>query len=183
MFSILWRRLDVSGHDACRLLRTQEGGWRLEGAATYLHEGAPAALRYELECDPQWRSRRGLVAGWIGPRSIDVRIERDPRGGWTLDGRPVDGLDRCLDLDFGFTPATNLTQLRRLDLEIGQGTDVTVAWLDFDAGRLDTLAQRYERLSAEEYRYEAPRFGYSARLEVRPPGFVRRYPGLWEAVA
>lgn len=181
MSSILWRRLDVPGHDACRLLRTEEGGWRLEGAAAFRHEGAPAALCYELECDPKWRSRRGIVTGWIGGRAIGLRIERHPEGAWSLDGRRVDGLEHCLDLDFGFTPATNLTQLRRVALEIGQGTDVTVAWLDLDAGRLESLAQRYERLSAGEYRYEAPRFGYSARLEVEPPGFVRRYPGLWEA--
>lgn len=182
MPSILWRRLDVPGHDACRLLRSEEGGWRLEGAATFRHEGRPAAVRYELDCDSEWRTRRGLVDGWIGTRAIQFRIERGPRGAWTLDGRQFDGLEPCLDLDFGFTPATNLTQLRRVGLEIGQGADVSVAWLDLDAGRLELLAQRYERLSVEEYRYEAPRFGYYALLEVEPSGFVRRYPGLWEAV-
>jgi hypothetical protein len=139
-------------------------------------------LRYHLECDSQWRSRRGLVAGWIGSRAIGLRIERDPLDGWSLDGRRLDGLATCLDLDFGFTPATNLTQLRRADLEIGQGADVEVAWLDLDAGRLELLAQGFERLSREDYLYEAPRLGYSAWLEVHPQGFVRRYPGLWEEV-
>ena len=56
-----------------------------------------------------------------------------------------------------------------------------VAWLDVTSGQLEVLRQRYERRSQWTYWYEAPRFGYAALLEVTPAGFVRRYPGLWEA--
>jgi hypothetical protein len=89
----------------------------------------------------------------------------------------------CLDLDFGFTPSTNLLQLRRLALAEGQGTDAPAAWLDVSTGAFAVLVQRYERRSATTYWYEAPRFSYAELLEVDPLGFVRRYPGLWEAEA
>ena len=56
-----------------------------------------------------------------------------------------------------------------------------VACLDVTSGQLEVLRQRYERRSQSTYWYEAPRFGYAALLEVTPAGFVRRYPGLWEA--
>lgn len=88
-----------------------------------------------------------------------------------------------LDVDFGFTPATNLTQLRRIALRIGQSADVPVAWLDVAAGTLDVLHQRYERRSDTAYRYEAPRFDFTTTLDVRPSGFIERYPPLWEAEA
>jgi hypothetical protein len=87
----------------------------------------------------------------------------------------------CLDLDFGFTPSTNLLQLRRLALAVGQGVDAPAAWLDVSTGALTVLLQRYERRSDTTYWYEAPGFSYAALLEVDPVGFVRRYPGLWEA--
>jgi uncharacterized protein len=48
------------------------------------------------------------------------------------------------------------------------------------AGTLHRLEQRYQRVSAERYAYDAPRFAYHAELEVSPGGFVARYPGLWE---
>ena len=47
--TVLWRRLETPGHDACRLIQ-RNGTWRLEGVAAFLHEGAPACVAYELEC-------------------------------------------------------------------------------------------------------------------------------------
>jgi uncharacterized protein len=178
--TILWRRLDAAGHDACRLVE-RGGAWRLEGAATFRHEGVPACITYGLDSDGEWRTREGVVHGWVGARPLDFRITRTPDGIWTLNGQVVPRLDGCVDLDFGFTPASNLFQLRRVALQVGQAADVLVAWLDVAAGTLDILHQRYERRADEVYWYEAPRFDYSALLRVSAIGFVETYPRLWEA--
>lgn len=180
MPSILWRRIDGLGHDACRLEQRGDG-WKLEGTAVFRLGEVPACLTYSAACDASWRAQRGHVSGWIGDRSIELDIERGAEGAWTLDGGDIPGLENCLDLDFGFTPSTNLFQLRRLALTEGQGADAPAAWLDVSTGALEILVQRYERRSDTSYRYEAPRFGYAELLEVDPVGFVRRYPGLWEA--
>ena len=180
MDTILWRRLDAAGHDACRLTQS-DGGWRLAGAAVFQHEGVPACLAYEVDCDREWRTRQGAAHGWVGARPLEVRIIRTPDGTWTLDGEVVPHLDGCVDLDFGFTPATNLFQLRRVALEIGQAADVPVAWLDVPDCTLEPLHQRYERRAADAYWYESPRFDYSALLQVGAGGFVEKYPDLWEA--
>jgi uncharacterized protein len=121
------------------------------------------------------------VRGWIGERTVEFSIERSSGGRWTLDGEVMSALRDCMDLDFGFTPSTNLLQLRRLALDNGQGADAPAAWLDVSTGTLDVLVQRYERRSETTYWYEAPRFNYAELLEVDNIGFVRRYPSLWEA--
>jgi hypothetical protein len=175
----LWRRLDAPGHDACRLERSAEG-WRLDGTAVYRDDGVPARLDYRIECGPDWVSRRGRVSGWLGTRGVEFVIARSDPGVWTLDGAVVTGLQDCVDLDLGFTPATNLLQLRRVTLAEGAAADVPAAWLDVAAGTLVRLAQRYERRSATTYWYESPRHDYTALLETTPAGFVRRYPELWE---
>jgi uncharacterized protein len=100
---------------------------------------------------------------------------------WMVDGQVVPKLEECVDLDLGFTPATNLFQLRRIALAVGQAADVPVAWLDVPVGTLDRLHQRYERRTAETYWYEAARFDYFALLQVSAVGFVEKYPTLWEA--
>jgi hypothetical protein len=177
---ILWRRIDSPGHDGCRLDQTARG-WQLAGTAAYLQDDQPAHLAYAITCNSDWRASEGHVRGWIGSRVLEFHIARTPEGAWIFNGAPVAGFDECADVDFGFTPATNLSQLRRVNLAIGHAADVPVAWLDVNSGQLEVLRQRYERRSQSTYWYEAPHFGYAALLEVTPAGFIRRYPELWEA--
>jgi hypothetical protein len=174
----LWRRLDMPGHDACRLEQIR-GGWRLSGCAVFGENGVPAALAYCVEYDEAWATRRGGVRGFAGGRAVDVAIARED-GGWTLNGSSVPGLEHLVDLDFGFTPATNLPQVRRIPAERGASVELPAAWLD-EAWTLSELAQRYERRDAGSIWYESPTAGYAGLLELAPSGLVRRYPGLWEA--
>ncbi|WP_220347786.1 putative glycolipid-binding domain-containing protein [Alkalilimnicola ehrlichii] len=160
----------------------QAPGWRLEGTAAFRHEdGTAACVSYAVECDEEWRTRIGEVRGWVGAYGLNLHLCRVSNGPWILNDQVVDGLDGCVDLDLGFTPATNLFQLRRMALQVGQAAEISVAWLDVPDGGLEVLRQRYERRSAEEYDYQAPQFEYAAHLRVSPAGFVVKYPGLWEA--
>ena len=122
----------------------------------------------------------GGVRGFIGPRAIDYRVARDDAG-WTLNGAPVAGLKHLLDLDLGFTPATNLQQLRRVAMAENEIVRLPVAWLDVDAGTLTELPQVYQRRGPDAFWYQAPSVGYEGLLECAPNGFIRTYPGLWEA--
>jgi uncharacterized protein len=174
----LWRRLDTPGHDAARVRRIDDG-WRLEGVAVFTHERGPARLAYRVDCARDWRTRSAAIEGWIGDRSCDVDVTRSDEGIWRLGGDVVDGLDGCLDVDFGFTPATNYLQLQRCHLPIGERATFPVAWLDVPHPALTYLPQTYERRVVDAYWYESPQNGYAALLTVAASGFVRDYPGLW----
>lgn len=176
----MWRRLDVPGRDAARLV-PRGSGWRLEGCAVFGHEEGPAGLSYAVDLAPDWTALGGTVRGFVGGGGVGHEIRRDA-GGWVLDGERVPGLDGLVDLDLGFTPATNLPQVRRLDLGVGQGAELRVAWFDIGAG-LSALAQRYDRVDARDFRYASPEHDYEAVLRLAPNGFVARYPGLWEMEA
>jgi hypothetical protein len=111
------------------------------------------------------------VHGWLGARPLDLRITRTHDGIWTLNGQVVSHLDGCVDLDLGFTPATNLFQLRRVALQVGQAADVPVAWLDVPVGTLDPLHQRYERRADATIQLLRPSSGQRSwfRGEVSEP--------------
>lgn len=180
--SILWRRIDVVGHDACRLEKTGDG-WRLSGTSVFRHELGPASLAYELTCDERWITREGSVRGWVGEKCVDRRVQRAVDGTWTLNGARVEVLDGCAHLDFGFTPATNLPQLRAMALRVGEAAELTVAWIDVPdvaPQALQALLQRYARTSEHDYAYESPSFGYAETLVTNADGFVSVYPKLWE---
>jgi uncharacterized protein len=178
--SILWTRLDTPGHDACRLIE-QPGGWELDGTAVFVKDGTPARLDYTVACDASWRTRWGRVRGWIGAGALDLHIARTAPGSWTLNGDEVLSSTDCVDLDLGFTPATNLITMRRLELPVGEETTTFTAWLDEGGPTLEVVEHVYRREAAGAYAYEAPRFKYKAVLDVDSTGFVRRYPTLWEA--
>ena len=52
---MVWRDLDVPGHEACRIV-----GTTLEGAAVVADP--PSALTYRVVCDASWRTQFAL---WI----------------------------------------------------------------------------------------------------------------------
>ena len=127
------------------------------------------AVAYRVEVDARWETRRGLISGFFGDQTIAHEIRRD-NGGWRLNGAAVEGLDRLVDLDFGFTPATNVLQLSRVALKPGQSAEVPVVWFDLDSASLAELPQTYERRSETSYWYG----GANGPL----PGFVGRSPPM-----
>jgi hypothetical protein len=177
---VLWQRLDTPGHDACALVRLGDG-WRLEGAAAFWHEGAPAQLGCQVTCNRDWTSREARVRGWLGTQAVDLVLVRGPGGGWTLNGLPAPDAADHADIDLGFTPATNVLPIRRAGLAVGEAAELPAAWLDVAAGSLTVLPQRYERRGATAFWYEAPTTGYADLLETTAEGLVRRYPQLWTA--
>ena len=177
----LWERLDVPGHDTCRVTRDDDG-WTLQGAAVFQHEFGPALLNYRVVCDSEWKCRSGEVRGSIGSRDYHLAIERTTEGSWFLNRILVPGLQNCVDLDFGFTPATNCTQLRRINLKIDEKAAFEVAWIDVPECRLHPLPQYYERRSSSTYWYESPTADYAESLRIAESGFVREYPRLWRLV-
>ena len=175
-----WMRLDRPGRDAA-LLEPRDGGWLLRGAAAFDHDGGSAAVAYQVEVDARWQTKRGVISGFLGDKTIEHEIRRDDLG-WRLNGVVVEGLEHLVDLDYGFTPATNVLQLSRVALELGQRAEVPVAWFDVDGASLIELPQSYERRSAASYWYEAPTVAYQGLLAIASNGFVQSYPGLWRLV-
>src|SRR5947208_929567 len=108
-----WRRVDVPGHDECSLWRMADG-WRLLGTAVFTLDDEQCQLSYVVECDSVWMTRAATVEGWRGREALSIAIERLPGGGWKLNGVMQPAVNGCIDVDLGFTPATNLIPLRRL---------------------------------------------------------------------
>lgn len=161
--TILWKRLDVEGNDCCRLIRS-DGGWTIEGVSIFLPDDTTTCLRYTVSCDADWRMSAAAVHGWKGKTPVDIRIDRSSAGVWRLNGEEQPVSSDVVDVDLGFTPATNILPIRRLALAIGSKTIATAAYLAFpDLLKLERLEQGYSRLSAQEYAYTAARFGSNIR--------------------
>ena len=177
--AVLWCRLDVPGHDTCRVAPAGDG-WRLVGTAVFASGEGPSALAYEVTCDGAWRTRSARVTGHVGERAVDVALAADGDGHWQVDGVRRADLDGCLDVDLGFTPATNLLPVRRLGLEVGEGAPIRAAWVRVPSLRVEVLDQTYRRERREAYHYSSGS-GFETTLKVGEVGFALDYPPFWQA--
>jgi hypothetical protein len=176
-----WRKVDSPGHDSCRFFKLEEG-YRLLGAAVFLESRRVCHLQYDVMADPGFRTKSASVAGFVGKWPVDVRIRASGGDRWEVDGKDDPRIAGCLDVDLGFTPATNLLPLRRLALRVGQEAEAPAAYLAFPAMQFMLLPQHYKRRSRTEYDYESSSLGYRGTLRVSPIGAVVEYPGLFESV-
>jgi hypothetical protein len=177
----LWRKIDHSGHDSCRLFKLANG-WRLTGTAIFWDNSSPCHLEYNVVTDRAWKTRSAKVSGYIGKKALNFRITSVGARAWQLNGALIKRVTGCVDVDLGFTPATNLIALRRLALKVGQREEAPAVYLKFPEMRLVKLPQSYLRIGRTEYEYVAPTVGYSGTLQVLPSGAVSQYPGLFELV-
>lgn len=178
--SFFWQKLDQPGHDSCRLFKLANG-WRLCGAAVFWDAGRPCHFDYEVAVDATWKTRNAHVSGYLGNKPIQLRISSARNGGWRVGTELRENIAGCIDVDLGFTPATNLIVLRRLSLKVGESAEAPAAYLELPRMRWVKLPQSYRRISRGAYEYESPTVGYAGTLEVSPVGAVTHYPGLFTA--
>jgi uncharacterized protein len=180
---ILWRRLDVAGHESATLVATGDGP-RLSGAAVFAEDGVPSHACYEVRCDPGWKTRAARVVGWHGTHPIDLTIEADGAGSWWVNGASQPAVRGTLDLDLAITPSTNTLSLRRLRIPVGGREEVAAAWLDWPKPQLQRLVQRYHRLDQHRFEYEADLASglFRGTIEVGAAALVTRYGSLWDMV-
>jgi len=180
--SVLWRRVDDTGTESF-LLSRDDTGWHLEGNVVALLDREPAHIRYRVACDPSWRARSAQISQDRAGVQREVHITVREDGRWWVEGEEDARLRPCTDVDLEISPSTNTIPIRRLNLAVGQDSEVIAAWVRFPALTVEPLPQRYTRTGANQYRYASRDF--VTDLEVDDLGLVTRYEGGWsrEAVA
>lgn len=178
--TIVWKRLDHPGHEWCQL-RRRSGNWILSGVVVLSYQAKACSLAYVIRCDPAWETRLLSITGSIGTRVISMRVSVDRRQRWSLNGKRIEAVSGCRDVDLGFSPSTNLLPIRRLGLSIGQAAEVRAAWVEFPSMKIKPLEQVYRRDGEKRMRYESAGGRFVRDLTISPQGFVTEYPGLWAA--
>jgi hypothetical protein len=100
--SILWRRLDVSGHDSARLF-FQNSYWHLTGSAFFTHEHESCQLDYLVTCNSNWKTLSGNIAGLVGKEKVQVDFSVDSAHRWCVSGEECIEIMGCVDIDLEFS--------------------------------------------------------------------------------
>lgn len=176
MTAVLWQASD-GGSDLC-VLEAVALGWRLRGTVLTHDAEGPVELRYTVTVDSAWATSGVNVL--VAVAGADPRVMEELAAVWSGRERPQEYRD-CVDVDLGFTPATNTLPIRRLGLGIGEEAEIHAAWLMWPELTIRPALQRYARLAKDRYRYTQDDF--EAELVVDDEGLVKEYDGLWRAIA
>jgi hypothetical protein len=180
--ALVWNRSDAPGSEYFELRESPEG-FTLAGSVVLDEEGEPCAVDYRIHCDRQWLTReaRVLLKRSGVEQSLVLRVDAQRR--WWRGDEEVPQFRGLTDVDLSFTPSTNTLPIRRLSLEVGQGSDVTAAWVRMPDLSLEPLPQRYTRLTPTRYRYESRGGSFTAEVDADELGLVLNYPPGWQRVA
>jgi hypothetical protein len=174
--TVLWQATN-GGSEVCVLGRF-ERGWRLRGTVLTHEAKQPIEIRYAVTVDSAWATTDVAARVAIGesdPRELDQLSAL-----WSGDTRPSE-YRNCVDVDLGFTPATNTLPIRRLGLRVDEQAEIEVAWLVWPDLDIRPVRQTYTRLAEHRYRYTQGDF--TAELVVDDQGLVLEYESLWRVVA
>jgi uncharacterized protein len=119
---ILWQGLITPSMERFIVGASGEG-FELSGLILQSHEESPYVVRYAIEVDAAWRTRKvevGLEDG--GERRLSLRV--DAEGNWSHDGQRLEQLAGCIDVDLEWSPSTNTLPIRRLALAEGDTKSV-----------------------------------------------------------
>jgi hypothetical protein len=144
----------------------------------------PFRLRYRLTWDEAWRLRDAELVSATEQLTRTLSLHTDGKGHWRdHDGRFIDDLDGCLDIDIWPTPFTNSFPIRREPMVVGERRQFRMAWICAPELTVQAQGQAYTRLADRLYLFEAlDGSGFSAELPVDEDGIVLDYPKLFRRV-
>lgn len=147
-------------------------------------ELGPMRIAYRLAWDEAFRIQEAQLTLTHDRGAKGLHLLTDGRGHWRhRDGRPVEDLDDCIDIEIWPTPFTNSFPLWRAPLAIGERREFLMAWISAPDMTLRAQPQAYTRLDERLYRFEnLDGSGFSADLPLDEHGLVIDYPGLFRRV-
>ncbi len=170
---VAWRRSDEIETDELCTLTVRDNGMSLVGTVIGSENGQPLRVEYRVFADPSGVTTAVHVRQWLGFDQRTLTLARDPKRGWTQDGKLERTLKPCLDVDLGCSPSTNTLPIRRLRLGVGGTSTIRAAWVLFPELTVQRADQTYTRLDEWTYRYQSGTF--EAELTVDEDGLVMSY--------
>jgi hypothetical protein len=144
----------------------------------------PFRLTYRLGWDESWRLRDAKLVVATEHCIRSLNLQTDGQGHWRHgDGRTIDDLDGCMDVDIWPTPFTNTFPIRREPMAVGERRQFRMAWISAPDLTVHPQPQAYTRLADRLYLFEnLDGSGFRAELPVDEDDIVQDYPDLFRRV-
>lgn len=180
--NILWTGRAYYSLENC-LINIAEAGSVISSTIVGEHEGKMYLVEYTIRTNQYWETVYLEIRYRHSNRSEHFLLESDGKGNWMLNGKEASKFKGCIDVDIAVTPFTNTLPINRLQLKEGEAHEIQVIYFDVLEQQIQTLRQRYVRLSDKIYHYENIPNDFEADITVDEYGLVVDYPALFVRTA
>jgi hypothetical protein len=141
-------------------------------------------LAYRLTWDEGWQLRAAELVVTTERSTRTLSLQTDGQGHWRHgDGRSLDELDGCMDIDIWPTPFTNTFPIRREPMAVGERREFNMAWIFAPDLTVHRRPQAYTRLAERRYLFESlDDSAFKAELPLDEDGVIVDYPSLFRRV-
>src|SRR5436853_3866375 len=126
---ILWQGLITPSMERF-IASAAAGGFEFSGLIMQAHKEIPCVVRYAIEVDAAWRTRKVEVEFEDGGQRR-IALATDGEGNWSYDSQRPGQVAGCIDVDLEWSPSTNTLPIRRLALGPGETRSLAAAWVRF----------------------------------------------------
>lgn len=178
--TIHWKGREYASRESCRIT-TGDEGLKVDSVIRGSYREKNYRIEYNILANSAWEVLTFSVTSQVNGGESLVALESDGKGSWkTREGLALDQFNGCIDIDISLTPFTNTLPIRRLNLSIGEASEIRVLYLDLLNEETKPVSQKYIRISQAEYLYQNIPNDFEALVTVDNDGLVVDYPGLFE---
>lgn len=181
MKQLLWEGITQHSLEYCRVFSGDT--IRVMSSLVTCSDGQPFSLEYSIVLANDWAVRSFSLHCKPGTIDHSLAFETDGHGNWMYNGKPVEHLRGCSDIDISATPLTNTLPVKRLALSPGETKEIDVLYVDVPSCQVRKERQRYTRLADGRYRFRNADGSFTADIQTDEDGFVKFYPGLFRNIS
>jgi hypothetical protein len=173
-YTARWQRWDGDGHETVQL-RWENEGW------TAMSDVAGENVTYVLRLTATWQIRQFLLFRDLDEPDLWLGTGGDARWG-EMNGAHRPDLDGCFDIEIAVTPFTHTVPIRRLQLDVGDAADITMARVDVQTLGVVPTRQRYHRIGDHRYAHSDLDVSVESEFDVDPYGLVHDHVGRFRRI-
>ena len=179
---ILWQGIEYLSLEHCQVKSTADGWYATSTIVGFYHQ-IIYRVRYTIWINPQWETVKLEISNELNSSEELIVLECNDEEAWLLNGKVIEALKGCIDVDIPLTPFTNSLPINRLQLQPGERREIQVIYLYLLSRKLYPVRELYKRLSDTTYHYENVPNDFEAAITVDDRGFVVDYPTLFTRLA
>ena len=165
--NILWTGIEYHSMENCLLTVTDQGS-EIISSIIGAYANKLYKVAYRITTNRYWETTFFEITA-----QLDDMV-------WSVNGRPGEKFNGCIDIDISLTPFTNTLPINRLNLSEKEEKQIDVLYVDVLAREIKPVQQKYRKLSKTDYQYENVPNDFEALLSVDDLGLVVKYPGLFD---
>ena len=177
--NILWTGIEYQSIENCIVTITEEGA-DIKSSIIGCYYSVIYKLDYQITTNHLWETTFLTIKSQLNDIVRTANFQSDTKRNWFVNGKYIEKLNGCIDIDISLTPLTNTLPINRLKLAEKTNKQIQVLYLDILGQQINPVHQKYTRLSRNEYKYENVPNNFESIITVDELGLVMKYPELFE---